>query len=468
MSDCLTCDAEPTSPSHAILAPQTNPDQGTPATAAVGECTDTGLPQNYCHNGHRLPVTTSVATVGSPCTQFQIGTPCANRWAYPGLLIDVYPFGWAEITAVAAEAITLKSLTLTEGDVIPIGTVLRPVPRPPLSEGLWSVAPEDVQDPAAAESGALSQNIRFPVAVPVQSCGATAEETRWGLKFRKGLCGIPLTSGAAVSQLMLVGYNPLTGCLHFIPNGDEGDELLMRDGKPTWYGVNTVKHVFDYTGSQQTFTVPAGFSQMKIKAWGAGGSEDGGVFGGAGGFTEATIPVSTGEVFAILVGEGAINKAARTFGFGGAGQGAAHQHNGGGLSGVFTTSATVTAADFARAVAIAGGGGAGGQSGGGGNANPGGPGNGTGSGTRVDMQGIDSTGSQFSGNGGGGGGYKGGAGKGLGGYGGSGFVVGTATASQILASTVGQSDPPSTNDADYKSGVGRMNQPGRVVLELIE
>ena len=61
-------------------------------------------------------------------------------------------------------------------------------------------------------------------------------------------------------------------------------------------GTNT----YNYTGSAQTFTVPAGVSQITIKAWGAGGGGGGGnnsAYGGGGGgaFAMDSVFVTEGQ-----------------------------------------------------------------------------------------------------------------------------------------------------------------------------
>ncbi len=56
---------------------------------------------------------------------------------------------------------------------------------------------------------------------------------------------------------------------------------------------------FNYTGAMQTFTVPAGITQMTVDAKGAQG---GGTYGGNGGRTQAVITVTPGEVLNLFVG----------------------------------------------------------------------------------------------------------------------------------------------------------------------
>ena len=66
------------------------------------------------------------------------------------------------------------------------------------------------------------------------------------------------------------------------------------------FGIGTsTTQVYNYTGAVQTFTVPAGVTQMTIDAKGAQG---GGTFGGNGGRTQAVISVTPGEVLNLYIG----------------------------------------------------------------------------------------------------------------------------------------------------------------------
>src|SRR5262249_32763590 len=65
--------------------------------------------------------------------------------------------------------------------------------------------------------------------------------------------------------------------------------------------------VFSYTGTDQTWTVPAGVAQITVKAWGAGGAGGNYIFndiGGGGGFVTGTLDVTPGEQLTIIVGGG--------------------------------------------------------------------------------------------------------------------------------------------------------------------
>ena len=264
---------------------------------------------------------------------------------------------------------------------------------------------------------------------------------------------------------------------------------------------------FSYTGSTQTYTVPAGVKSVNVKLWGAGGGGTAtsgcSTYGGAGGYAGGTISVTAGDVLTIIVGGG-----------GGA-------HSGGGRSAVRNSGGT-------ELVTAGGGGGAGecnsglhGAPGGGtsgGNASVGG---GTGGGGGTQSTGgtggyhnfgsacgyagpppFSTTGSQFQGGvgygglllgsggfggggsgydeycdgggGGGGGGYYGGGGGGggssnnfPGGGGGSSYLGGVSNGS----TTGGSGTTPGNNlDANYLSGIGVGGSPagsggnGRIVI----
>ncbi len=123
--------------------------------------------------------------------------------------------------------------------------------------------------------------------------------------------------------------------------------------------------VYNATGSEQNFTVPAGVTSIDVKVWGAGGG--GGWYssdtyswsGGAGGFSNGTITVTPGETLKIIVGAGGINTSSYNGngigGYLGGGNGTlgdASGAGGGGLSGIFSESVAQ-----ANAIIIAGGGG---------------------------------------------------------------------------------------------------------------
>ncbi len=102
---------------------------------------------------------------------------------------------------------------------------------------------------------------------------------------------------------------------------------------------------FSYTGSMQTYVVPAGVNSIQIEAWGAQGQ---GGNGGLGGYVSGDMTVTPGQTLNIYVGG--------QDGFNGGGIGwAASPKNGGGASDV-----RVGGTAFSDRVIVAGGGGAGG------------------------------------------------------------------------------------------------------------
>lgn len=251
--------------------------------------------------------------------------------------------------------------------------------------------------------------------------------------------------------------------------------------------AQTNSQTFTYTGSEQTFVVPAGVTQMTFKIWGAGGGS--GTYssygGGAGGYTEASVSTTPGQTLVLIVGDG--GKYGASNGNGGLGgwpgggygtRGDASGGGGGGYSGVFITNHT-----HANSLLIAGGGGAGtgyryggagsglngniGHNGGyGGTQAAGGTGSSGADGSALQGGNGDAYGLRTSGSydgGGGGGGYYGGEGgysDAGGGGGGSGYVnatylQGTATRSTGNDGSWGIGGlPPNTLAVQYVSGIG--------------
>lgn len=125
---------------------------------------------------------------------------------------------------------------------------------------------------------------------------------------------------------------------------------------------------FSYTGGPQLYVVPDGVSSITVTVSGAeGGQQSGGAVGGKGAAVSATIAVTPGEVYMVVVGgNGTTNR-----GYNGGGRGAG---NGGGASdirrqsGAFNTSSscafTLTCAVSDRIIVAGGGGGGGWMNGG--------------------------------------------------------------------------------------------------------
>jgi hypothetical protein len=125
--------------------------------------------------------------------------------------------------------------------------------------------------------------------------------------------------------------------------------------------------VFAYTGSLQTFTVPAGCSQITVQAWGGGGGAGEscpttGGKGGPGGYTEATFTTSAGTSYDVYVARGGyLGSSSNQKAGNGSGTyisgGSSAANRGGGAWGGSGGSASVFGSDL---VVAAGGGGGGG------------------------------------------------------------------------------------------------------------
>jgi len=123
---------------------------------------------------------------------------------------------------------------------------------------------------------------------------------------------------------------------------------------------------YSYTGSDQTFTVPAGITIIRVYLWGAGaGAGYNGATpickGGGGGFTFGDIKVTPAETMCVMVaGRGESASTAMTYGNGGGASGSHNSSSGGGRSAIFRGGNSTT---LANELATAGGGGGGGEGG---------------------------------------------------------------------------------------------------------
>jgi hypothetical protein len=273
-------------------------------------------------------------------------------------------------------------------------------------------------------------------------------------------------------QCWELGVAPKTGCSYLSPvaPADEFDYIMVcKSGVPMKLGgiagktliglpngrwkvkaEQSNKLIYTYTGSIQTLTVPDDVYVMTAKLWGANSGDDPpGANRYGGGYTMIKIAVVPGTQYAVMVGQkGNRSPGAAIFGFGGPAHdpGTYLNASGGGLTGIFTGTSAVAAADYARAVAIAGGAGAlgvisnviylegdngGNDSGGGGQSN---------------MQGLIATAAD--GNGGGGGGYRGGSLN----KGGTGFTDPAAIENSVLPGVKGSQ--ANAGDSDFVSQGG--------------
>ena len=99
------------------------------------------------------------------------------------------------------------------------------------------------------------------------------------------------------------------------------------DCECTTAGTCSGTEVFEFTGSQQTFVVPAAITELTVSAAGASGAACTVGTIGLGGKTTATIPVTPGETLIVLVG--GIGSCGGSGGFNGGGRGGSGVRPGG-------------------------------------------------------------------------------------------------------------------------------------------
>lgn len=68
--------------------------------------------------------------------------------------------------------------------------------------------------------------------------------------------------------------------------------------------LNETSTVYNYTGGSDSWTVPSGVTSITVKIWGGGGGGGHAGSGGTAAFIEATLNVSSGQVYTVNVGSG--------------------------------------------------------------------------------------------------------------------------------------------------------------------
>ena len=234
--------------------------------------------------------------------------------------------------------------------------------------------------------------------------------------------------------------------------------ILLIVGWGTFVYAQT--YTFNYTGSQQTWVVPSGVSNIQIECYGAQGGSGYSTTGGYGGYSKGNLSVTSGQTLYIYVGGAGATTAGGYNGGGAGGIDIGASQNGGGGGGA--TDIRLGSTSLSNRIIVAGGGAGGGRNGttgvGGGttgtassiynNGYPGQPGTQTAGGAAYitsrgatdgsfGQGGNGSTGYNSAGGGGGGGGYYGGGGGtstadhgsgfSAGGGGGSGYIGGVTS-----------------------------------------
>ncbi len=130
--------------------------------------------------------------------------------------------------------------------------------------------------------------------------------------------------GSATGSSVLVDFGFSTGtdvyiCVEATNSCGTSDELCDT----VEIGIPSGSVTFNYTGSQQTWTVPSGLSSVHIECWGA----QGGHSGGTGGYAQGDLAVSSGDILYVYVGG---QGGETTAGWNGGGAGATYGGGGGG------------------------------------------------------------------------------------------------------------------------------------------
>ena len=199
-----------------------------------------------------------------------------------------------------------------------------------------------------------------------------------------------LASGSLPTGLSLLANGVVTGTATPVTQDTTNTFTVLATNTTTGYNDQrnftiTIKAPvvanYNYTGADQTFTLPATVNTFIVHAWGGGGGAFPGspYVGGGGGYTTGIVKTTAGNSFVVVVGQGGDSRGPNAgvgpyIRYGGGGQitplGWGGQ--GGGLSGIFTGTGTVFSGVTAqpgaqaRAVLIAGGGGGSGDYGQGG------------------------------------------------------------------------------------------------------
>ena len=199
-----------------------------------------------------------------------------------------------------------------------------------------------------------------------------------------------LASGSLPTGLSLLANGFITGTAAQVTQDTTSSFNVLATNSVTGYTDQrnftiTIKAPvvanYNYTGADQTLTLPAAVNTFVVHAWGGGGGAFPGApyVGGGGGYTTGVVQTTAGNSFVVVVGQGGDSRGPNAgtgpytrYGGGGQVTPLGWGGQGGGLSGVFANTGTVFSGVTAqpgaqaRAILIAGGGGGSGDFGQGG------------------------------------------------------------------------------------------------------
>jgi len=213
----------------------------------------------------------------------------------------------SSITAVTAQFQTLSTQTFNVSSINGI------VPGAAFSGSTTALSTGSVyaSNVVVKKNGNLTSNVYGPGfdALSIQSPNAGLTGGIASLYFGASNANYPLARIGAIDQ----------------GSAYANSALVFQTATPNANSSLSGSTVYNYTGADQTYTVPAGVTSISVYLWGAGGgtgnwSSQGTIYfisGGAGAMVQGTLAVTPGQVLTIGVGQGGSSNLSATYGGGG-------------------------------------------------------------------------------------------------------------------------------------------------------
>ncbi len=245
-------------------------------------------------------------------------TPVPNATSYTWTL----PAGFSIIGSATGNLITVNlSVSAVSGTVSVIATnssgPCGSASSPNLSVTV-NTPPTTPVSLGQSPSGGICLGVAY-----TYSCAVVAGATSYTWNFPTG--SLPNTIQSSPTNTISVTYFsfPNTGNVTVSATNAAGCTGPTSAGLPVSVGSACVSN-YGYIGSTQTWTVPAGISNITVQLWGAGGGGSSQTStqscGGSGGYISGNMNVSAGTTYTLIVPSGGVSGGVG--GFGGGGNGA--------------------------------------------------------------------------------------------------------------------------------------------------